>query len=120
MQKKISKKPVKKTAKKVTKKPVKKPEPLTLKDISTEMQKRIASMMYNTWYTIGDDLLRCLEECGEPAVLKRNDVIDMVCDADYMLTYGNDREAYQVSEELDYKDLVKIGKKAFPYSRYGW
>jgi hypothetical protein len=96
------------------------PEKLRLKDVSPEMRKRIIRAMGSTWDAIGGDTLQCVEDCGGKTPIPRSHVIEMVCDADRMAMYGNDRETYEMTKKLSYDDLKKLGKEAFPYKRYGW
>ena len=89
--------------------------------IEKDMQERIIKMASKTWNIIGGDCLRALEEAGEKAEMPRSHVIETVCDADYMLSYGEDKEAYKFWDNLPtYEDKIKAVKKAFPFSRYGW
>jgi len=44
--------------------------------------------------------------------------IDVV--SDHIDIYGRDDEASVTCRKLDYKDVLKLGKKAFPFARYGW
>lgn len=86
-----------------------------------EMKDRIERMAYRTWEVIGGDVLTVLEECGESPVMPRDHVIEAVCDAGYMKTYGDDAEAYEAWSELsNYKAKMEAVKGAFPYKTYGW
>jgi len=88
--------------------------------IPEDMQKRIERMALRTWDQIGGDSLRCLEECGEPAVMDRDAVVETVCDASYMETYGGDLEAYKFWDKLPtYTSKKKCVAKAFPFETYG-
>jgi len=59
-----------------------------------------------------------MEECGEKPIASRSVVIDVV--SDHIDIYGRDDEASVTCRKLDYKDVLKLGKKAFPFARYGW
>ena len=93
---------------------------LKLKEVPEEMRKRICQMMNSTWQAIGSDCLTAREECGEKGAMPRSEVIEVVCDADYASMYGDDKEAYEIFKRLSYDDMKKLGKIAFPYTRYGW
>ena len=44
--------------------------------------------------------------------MPRSHVIETVCDADYMLSYGEDKEAYKFWDNLPtYEDKIKAVKK---------
>lgn len=92
---------------------------IKLKDISEEMERRILNSMKRTWQAIGIDCIQCRIYCGEKR-MPRAEVIEVVCDADRMDMYGDDQEAYDVSKRLDWNDMKKLGKKAFPFKTYGY
>ncbi len=54
------------------------------------MKTRIKEALLRTWDYIADDAL-CLY-CGK---MRRNDVIEMVLDADRLKTHGKDKEAVE-------------------------
>jgi len=88
-----------------------------------ELDSRLKSLAQHTWNVIGGDVLQCRQECGEGGDMKRSEVIETVCDADYMFMHGDDHEAYAYfiylrDNHLKYRD--KIMKEAFPYKTYGW
>ena len=85
------------------------------------MQERIERMALQTWDTIGGDCLTCLEEAGEKPVMTKDDVIETVCDASYMKTYGGDEEAYKHWDALPSYEAKKAAvEAAFTFERYGW
>jgi hypothetical protein len=92
--------------------------------ISEEMDKRLMRLANVTWDTIGGDIL--VDDEGHPAYDKsvpRKEVIEIVCDADYMWMHGGDEEAYAYflylrDNNLKHRD--KVMKLAFPCSKYGW
>ncbi len=85
------------------------------------MQTRIEKMAYRTWEEIGGDILTVMDEQGIKPVADRATVIECVCDADYMLTHGNDPEAYKEWSKLStYEEKMEAVKGAFPYKTYGW
>lgn len=86
-----------------------------------DMVKRIHRMAITTWDIIGGDVLTIMEEMGEGNVMSRDAVIESVSDADYMLTHGHDKEAYEAWKSLaTCNEKEKILKDAFPHKRYGW
>ena len=88
---------------------------MLLKEISPEMRERIIIMMSRTWDIIGQDVL----EANDGKDMPRSHVIEVVLDADFCLTHGDDPEAYKVLKDFSYGDKIKIGKEAFLCSRYG-
>lgn len=86
--------------------------------VPEDMKNRIVLAMKRTWDAIAPDTFQCLADCGEPVEMKRSDVISVVCDAGHVSTFGNDQEASQAFNKMDYKEMVKLGKIAFPYSKY--
>jgi hypothetical protein len=89
--------------------------------IPKEMEQRIIIMANRTWQVIGGDILTILEQEGEQPVMPRADVIETVCDADYMLTHGGDKEAYKFWDGLKtYEEKKKVVGKAFLFKSYGW
>lgn len=88
-----------------------------------ELDARLMEIAKTTWDIIGGDILQSMEECGESSDMPRSHVIEVVCDADHMLTYGGDPEAYAYYLYLrdnHSKHLDKVMKEAFPYKSYGW
>lgn len=89
--------------------------------IPKEMEQRIIRMAKRTWDIIASDCLRCLEEAGEKPIMPRSHVIETVCDADYMLSFGDDKEAYKFWDGLKtYEEKKKVVGKAFLFKTYGW
>jgi len=85
------------------------------------MKERIEKMALRTWDIIGGDILTCLEEAGKSAVMKRNEVIEMVCDSGYMQMYGQDKEAYDYWNKLpNWEAKMDAVKDAFLFKTYGW
>jgi hypothetical protein len=89
--------------------------------IDKKMEQRILIAMQRTWDVIGCDTLTMLEEAGEPAVLSKDEVIELVIDADRLREFGEDKEATDTLYNLpSYKQKVEIGRKAFPFKKYGY
>ncbi len=90
---------------------------------SEEMDERLARLANDTWDIIGGDVLNACEDCGQKAIMSRNNVIEVVCDADHMQTNGNDPDAYAYYlylRDKNPKHRNKVMKEAFPFARYGW
>lgn len=84
--------------------------------MTEEMKKRIHAMAKRTWDIIGDDIL----EGNGFRDIPGKEVAEVVCDADYMKTYGNDPEAYNEWKKLYYTKQTEIIEEAFPCARYGY
>ena len=89
-------------------------------NLSEDMQKRIKFMALRTWDVIGGDVLTVMEEQGEGDVMSRAEVVECVCDADYMKTHGGDKEAYDAWNTIPFDKQTEIISEAFPHKRYGW
>jgi len=86
-----------------------------------QMKERIQAMARLTWDYIGGDYLTVTEEQGLEPVLDRETVVEVVCDASYMKTHGQDEEAYNVWNKIPtYKEKMDVVKGAFPFEKYGW
>ena len=87
-----------------------------------EMKRRIEDMASRTWDAIGADLL--VDEDGnidESMSIPKDEVMEVVCDADRMKMYGDDIEAYEVWDKLgSYNDKLKAISGAFLSEYYGW
>ena len=84
-----------------------------------EMTHRIMAMLNHTWQAIGHDCL----ELSEDGTMGRDEVIEMVCDADHYHTYGEDKEAAEEFAALlrnNRKMADQICKAAFPCHLYGY
>lgn len=82
---------------------------------------RIRNMAQITWEVIAMDIL--VDSHGNPDYsmnISREEVVEIVCDADHMLTFGQDREAYQVWKSLSFEERHEIVASAFPSDCYGW
>lgn len=92
----------------------------TLRDVPDVMRKRIVNSMIRTWNVIGYDVLVDMFEGGNQSkTIPRSHVIEIVTDAGYMKTYGNDDEAYDVMTRLPMSSIKNLGKIAFPEPRHG-
>lgn len=86
--------------------------------ITKEMKRRIQKMALLTWDTIGDDVLKLIEEEGKETSLSQEDVIDVVSDASYMFYHGKDVDAYRIWDKLPYEQQIDLLKEAFPHQHY--
>ena len=98
-------------------------KPDTFPDISTEMDKRAISALNHTWDAIAYDIL--VDDNGkydESKSIRRNEVVELVQDANHMETYGGDFDAacYVIwlsrFKPTYYKRFIK---QAFPFQWYG-
>jgi hypothetical protein len=89
--------------------------------LSTDEQTAIQRAAKRTWEYIGYDVLSALAEQGESDSIPRRDVIELVLDADYMVTANRDldRDLYNRFKELPYDVQNEVVKGAFPFTRYG-
>jgi hypothetical protein len=89
--------------------------------LSTDEQKTIQLAAKRTWEYVGYDVLSALAEQGESDSIPRSHVIEIVLDADYMMTANRDlnRDLYDRFRNLDYDVQIGVVKKAFPFTRYG-
>ena len=87
-----------------------------------DMKKRMERMARRTWDQIAGDCL--VNEDGIPdesISMPRDDVMEIVCDADHMSMYGNDKEAYEAWKALpSYDEKREAIGGAFTYESYGW
>lgn len=85
--------------------------------LSPEMVQRIHNAAHRTFNVIAGDLLNAVAEFGGDSI-KQIEVIESVFDADRMGVYGGDKEAYEATKSLTWEEIVKLGKKIFPYKSY--
>lgn len=86
------------------------------KKLSAEMRKRCVSAIRETWQQIGGDIL----DANGGGDMDREDVIEVVLDADNVLLNSRDHEAAKVLDGLPYEVQNEIGREAFPAKRYGY
>jgi hypothetical protein len=88
-----------------------------------EQYDRIATAMYRTWNAIGGDVLQSMQENEGRDSLSKDEMIEVVTDADNMTAYGNDKEAAKWVDELfnaDYNGAYRQLRKLFEFKRYGY
>lgn len=93
---------------------------LLLPEFQDELTKRICACAQRTWQTIGGDVLDAATGGNESGSIPRAHVIEVVRDADYMLTNGRDDAAYFCEGVLPEKQRNKIMRLAFPFATYGY
>jgi hypothetical protein len=83
------------------------------------MKKRIEIMADKTWDVIASDVLGCFDE--DDPKMTREEVVEVVSDADYMKMYGGDKEAYEHWKSIEsYEEKLALIRNAFPFSTYGF
>jgi len=83
-----------------------------------EMEQEIKGTMSSVWDYIGSDVLQMIQEQDGKNYAKRAEVIEMVIDADRTASKLKG-ETLKYYNSLPYEKLVKLGKEAFPYAKYG-
>jgi hypothetical protein len=87
------------------------------REVSPEMLRRIERLMRRAWDYIGGDTLQMIAEADGRSYAKRDEVIEMVTDADRMRGQGDD-EAAEFFYSLPYEQGDEIARKIFPAMRY--
>ena len=76
-----------------------------------------------TWEYIGYDTLQCIAESEgkniNNVVMKKDEVIETVLDADYMMPYLKDPVLKDFYRNGDYDQMIGILKESFKFARYG-
>jgi hypothetical protein len=91
--------------------------------VSKELDDRAGIAANRTWDSIGYDCL--VNDMGEPdesAVMSREDVLEIVRDANHMETFGGDEEAARYFiwvSRFHPEHYKKVVKRFFPFERYG-
>ena len=92
-----------------------------------EFFKRIKDAMNSAWNAIAFDLLEGRQqdvaaglEDGDPFVMTRDEVIEVVLDSSFLEAYGGDEEAVAKLRALSYENQQDIAKRCFPDKEYGW
>lgn len=88
--------------------------------MSEDMVSRVHQMANRTWDVIEGDILTLLVEQGEIPTIPKGEVVEIVCDAGYMMTHGGDKEAYHYWKNLPAAKRTEIVSKAFIRPTYGW
>ena len=83
--------------------------------LTPEEIKSVQQDMHRVWDYIASDIG---EAEGVGNTIPRDEVIELVVDADRLLTHGTNKEAVKKLYALDYKEIQKIGREAFPFKRY--
>jgi hypothetical protein len=99
-------------------------------DLTIEQRKIAVRAISDTWNAIGADVLNAVAEeknlrNRESATMPTEDVIEVVLDADHVLTYGHieDPEVLRLFKTYggdSYELKKELGREAFPYDTCGW
>ena len=94
-------------------------------NLTPEQIKEFQKAAQATWQTIAYDTLQCMAESKEKDInrvaMKKDEVIEVILDADYMLSYGGikDPVVKDFYKNGDYDQMVEILKESFRFARYG-
>lgn len=92
-------------------------------DLTEEQIKEFQNAAHATWEYIGYDCLQCLAESEEKNInrvtMKKDEVIETVLDADYMMPYLKDPVLKDFYRNGDYDQMKEILKPSFKFARYG-
>ena len=81
--------------------------------MTPEQLKEITRGLYQTFQYVAQDLF----QDGE--VMKRDEVIEVTLDADYLESYGRvSKESLKLFRTLSYEEQIKIAETVFVHSRY--
>jgi len=82
--------------------------------------QRIKGALYRTWETIAYDIFECSKIANEDfnGVIPQDEVVEVVLDANYLETYGDDKEAIGMLRAMPYKEQIKIAKICMPYDTW--
>ena len=99
--------------------------------LSKDEFDRFSRACRTTWQVIGGDMIQSLWDNAGLSEMPRNDVIELVLDADHMRMYGehnsgnNDWVAFYglrlspwIEEHYHYPSFNKLMREVFPYERY--
>lgn len=82
-------------------------------DVPTDMFKRLDAAATRVYRQIGGDLAQLTG--GD---IKQAELIEAVFDAGRLHQMGGDQEAAEYAEQLSWPEIMKLGKKIFPYKTY--
>jgi hypothetical protein len=94
-------------------------------NLTQEQIKEFQRAAQATWQTIAYDCLQCTAEAEgkniNRVVIKKDEVIEIVLDADYILTYGGikDPVVKDFYKNGDYDQMIEILNEDFKHARYG-
>ncbi len=83
------------------------------------MKARMIGMAERTWRRIGVDILTCLEEAGVDPIMTRDEVIEVVSDADHIMIHDVDSRAYEHWKSLTREEKMNVLAEAFSNIVYG-
>jgi len=84
--------------------------------LSPDLLDRIKRLMWRTYEAVGSDLAALAREDGR-SWSTRDEVIEVVLDADRMKGRGDDG-AFMICNSLPYEQAVSIARKVFHLVRY--
>lgn len=87
--------------------------------VAHEKVKKMCDMLNHVWEVIGGDVLEARKFCNESTVLTREEVMEIVLDADHIKTYG-DKEAVILFDYLNKFERQEVLRLAFPYKTYSY
>ena len=82
-------------------------------NVPPEMFKRLDAAATRVYHQIGGDLAQLTG--GE---IKQAELIEAVFDAGRLHQMGEDREAAEYAKQLNWPEIMKLGKKIFPHKTY--
>jgi len=82
--------------------------------------KRMCDALNHTWDIIGGDILESRKVMGESTELTREEVMEIITDADYLKTYGGDEQAYNAFMHLNEFEREEVLRLAFPFKTYSY
>jgi len=83
--------------------------------VTEEIQKRIILMAQRTWETCAHDIFQLV---GKNSI-RRNELIEIIQDADHMHYNGGDHDAYKFFLTLPGPKQISLMRDAFPDKTYG-
>jgi len=92
-------------------------------NLTEEQKKEFQRAAHATWQNIAYDLLQCTAEAEEKDInkitIKKDEVIECVLDADYMMPYLKDPVLKDFYRNGDYDQKIGILKESFKFAKYG-
>ena len=89
-----------------------------MKAISDELFVELTHAANAVWNYIASDCLSALAEAGEGDSMSRDDVIEVVCDADRLQGEKLSPALVAWLDAVDYDVLKRVMRKIFTYKRY--
>jgi hypothetical protein len=85
---------------------------------SPDELKTIYRILQSCWNEIGSD---CIMASGEETLMTRDEVIEVVLDADHCRHHvkKDEKAVWERYEKLPYEQMIEIAKGTFKHARYG-